>query len=213
MYNRAGSGKASREIRRTKDMEKMYWFSTKKHAHDINLRSDRLSNEIAELERDGKEVPKAMTELKERLDEIIGYMSGACDQPVQLPGRLYGLAMDTVGWAAAFRGSAQPSRPAKQIGRTTVESVLSNLDSLLVKKENLLLAYINGETEEVVNLQQIHAEIDEISELISAVQSGHIKRSEWERACALAEERACMRYENCLQNGMSATKAAAAFKI
>lgn len=83
---------------------KMFYFSTAKHAHDIQFRFAHLSNLRAKLESDGKLVPKFLERIIENLDKIRGYMVGACGRPIQLPGELYALAVDTVGWAAGMRG-------------------------------------------------------------------------------------------------------------
>jgi hypothetical protein len=82
---------------------KMYYFSTAKHAHDIEFRSARCKNEIARYERDGKEAPDALVKLSERLEEIRDYMAGACGMAIQLPANLYKLAVETIGWAASMR--------------------------------------------------------------------------------------------------------------
>jgi len=84
-------------------MGKSYWFSTKKHAHDIEFRYLRCCNEIAEYERAGKQAPQSLMDLACRLDEIRDYMVGACGRPIQLPENLYKVAVDTIGWAASMR--------------------------------------------------------------------------------------------------------------
>lgn len=84
-------------------MEKYYWFSTSKHAHDIEFRYNRVSNEIADMQYNAKEVPDQMYELQDKLDELRSYMCGACGQPVKIPASLYDLAMETVLWAAEAR--------------------------------------------------------------------------------------------------------------
>ena len=84
-------------------MKKSYWFSTKKHAHDIEFRYASCTNEIAHYEQEGKAVPQSLITLLERLNEIRDYMVGACNQPIQLPENLYKVAVDTIGWAASMR--------------------------------------------------------------------------------------------------------------
>lgn len=97
-------------------MEKMYWFSTKNHAHDVEFRFARLQNEMYEMRNGlGKWEGKKMTQtdfdmynkmeaLAEKLDEVRDYMVGAGDVAVKLPGRLYSVAMDAVCWATTVRG-------------------------------------------------------------------------------------------------------------
>lgn len=82
---------------------KKYYFSTNKHAHDIEFRFARLTNLRARLESENKPIPEWLERTIERLDEIRDYMVGACGRPIQLTGELYALAMDTVGWASINR--------------------------------------------------------------------------------------------------------------
>lgn len=96
-------------------MEKMYWFSTKNHAHDVEFRFARLQNEMYEMmnglgkweghkltERDFNMYDK-MEALADQLDEVRSYFAGAGDAPVKLPGHLYAIAMDAVCWATEVR--------------------------------------------------------------------------------------------------------------
>lgn len=97
-------------------MEKMYWFSTKNHAHDVEFRFARLQNEMYEMRNglgkwEGKKMTKAdfdtyekMEVLADKLNEVRSYFAGAGDAPVKLPGSLYAIAMDSVCWATTVRG-------------------------------------------------------------------------------------------------------------
>jgi len=85
-------------------MEKLYWFSTKQHAHDVEFRCNRVYNNICGMENKGKKVPDSMYRLHDDLEAILCYMAGSCDRPVQLPGRLYAIARDSVAWANSVRG-------------------------------------------------------------------------------------------------------------
>lgn len=88
--------------------EKMYPFSGTKHAHDIDFRRARCKNELYEMGIDkdhpyDAEKEKELLKLEEQLDELIGYMhEGVC----YIPGRLYGLAQESVAWAAEQRRRA-----------------------------------------------------------------------------------------------------------
>lgn len=82
---------------------KEYYFSTQKHAIDIDFRYNRLTNLRARLESDGKLVSVSLERTIERLAEIRHYMAGACGRPIKLPADLYALAVDTIGWAASMR--------------------------------------------------------------------------------------------------------------
>ena len=96
-------------------MEKMYWFSTWKHAIDVEFRYNRLENEMYEMRNGigrwaGHKMTKEdfdmydkMEALAEKLDEVRDYMVGAGDGAVKLPGRLYSVAMDAVLWATNAR--------------------------------------------------------------------------------------------------------------
>ena len=97
-------------------MKKMYWFSTKNHAHDVEFRFARLQNEMYEMRNglgrwEGKKMTSAdfdmyekMEVLADKLDEVRSYFAGAGDAPVKLPGELYAVAMDAVWWALNVRG-------------------------------------------------------------------------------------------------------------
>ena len=82
---------------------KTYYFSTAKHAHDIEFRFARLTNLRARLESDGKPISASLSHTIESLDKIRDYMSGACGNAICLPADLYAVAVDTVGWAASMR--------------------------------------------------------------------------------------------------------------
>lgn len=83
---------------------KSYYFSTAKHAHDIEFRFARLTNLRARLEYEGKPISESLERTIDSLDKIRGYMVGACGRAIQLPADLYAVAVDTVGWAAGMRG-------------------------------------------------------------------------------------------------------------
>lgn len=75
--------------------EKMYPFSGTKHAHDIDFRRARCKNELYE-----KSELNELLRLEAGLDELIGYMhEGVC----WIPAYLYGLAQESVAWAAMQR--------------------------------------------------------------------------------------------------------------
>lgn len=85
---------------------KMYYFSVRKHGHDIEFRYDRCRNEIGRLQLEGKPVPKSLENLADNLNKIRDYTWGAsvmCNGAVQLPANLYRIAIETVGWAASMR--------------------------------------------------------------------------------------------------------------
>lgn len=83
---------------------KMYPFSGTKHAHDIEFRRNRISNEIHDYLMK-PEIDKSFdivraTALLDQLTELLSYMhEGVC----MIPGNLYGLANETVAWAEAER--------------------------------------------------------------------------------------------------------------
>lgn len=85
--------------------EKMYRFSGTKHAHDIEFRRNRVYIERHDMEMGDTPWNDAtydkMTELYDQLTELMLYMhEGVC----MIPGRLYGLASETVAWAGMKRG-------------------------------------------------------------------------------------------------------------
>ena len=198
-------------------MEKMYWFSTKKHAHDIEYRRNRCFNEVGQLEYENKPVPKELRKLLEDLEEIRGYLAGMGNYPVQLPARLYGVAMDAVGWAAAARGcGGGGSYEKKVISRSQWESAMFNLDSMrghFLYEIDLILAGKSDENQDDAKmLKEYHEKVEEIENLISSLQSGRIKTSEWNRIQQIVKERQMMRYTTCLASGMDEATAAGAFQ-
>lgn len=86
--------------------QKLYPFSAEKHAHDVDFRRMRCKNELYELGMDENhpysvEREKALEYLAEQLDELMCYLTfGGI---VWLSGRLYGLAQESVAWAAIHR--------------------------------------------------------------------------------------------------------------
>lgn len=89
-----------------KHIKKFYPFSGTKHAHDIDFRRARCKNELYEMGMDDKHPYSAMREkelleLEKGLDELLDYMhEGVC----YIPAHLYGLAQESVAWAAIQRG-------------------------------------------------------------------------------------------------------------
>lgn len=86
--------------------EKMYLFSGTKHAHDIDFRRSRCKNELYKMGMDEMHPYSAKKEaqflrLEKQLDELIGYLhEGVCF----IPAHLYGIAQESIGWAAMQRG-------------------------------------------------------------------------------------------------------------
>ena len=88
---------------------KTYKFSTRKHAHDIEFRRNRLKNEISAVENGEVKVDKQtyfkmidlLDELTELLEAVLYNGNGIV---CELTGKQYGLAVETVGWANSQRG-------------------------------------------------------------------------------------------------------------
>ena len=83
--------------------EKTYPFNATKHAHDIELRYNRVSNELSDLEQtrgsNYDDMAKLET-LKYALDDLLSYMRPGI---VWLDGKRYGLAKETVNWSTCYR--------------------------------------------------------------------------------------------------------------
>lgn len=84
--------------------QKLYPFSTRKHAHDIDFRRDRCVNELRRAEDRGDiRLVTKLESLRDRLDVIRNKMAGACGAVVYLTGAEWALANECVAWAAAAR--------------------------------------------------------------------------------------------------------------
>lgn len=87
---------------------KTYKFSTRKHAHDIEFRRNRLKNDISAVENGEVKVDKQtyfkMLALLDKLTELLeAVMYNGNGIVCELTGEQYGLAVETVGWAALQR--------------------------------------------------------------------------------------------------------------
>ena len=82
--------------------EKRYPFNMNKHQHEIFFRYNRAKNDLYDKFMNG-----ILTEKEEaRYEDLIGKLSHLLDYGcgiVWLTGKEYGLAQETVGWAAAMR--------------------------------------------------------------------------------------------------------------
>lgn len=87
---------------------KTYPFSVTKHQHDIELRYNRVRNEIHDMEQGtlewDEDVYDRMTGLSDRLQTLMSYVYGS-GGIAWIPSHLYGLAQDTIEWAASVRGA------------------------------------------------------------------------------------------------------------
>lgn len=89
---------------------KTYPFSVAKHQHDVEFRYNRISNTIddiysGEIEATSEQIDE-LENLKDQLDELRGYVFGS--YPIcYLPGKIYGLAVETVAWAEHTRDETQ----------------------------------------------------------------------------------------------------------
>jgi hypothetical protein len=85
---------------------KTYPFSGTKHAHDIEFRRNRCFNLMHDMEVGTAPWSEAeydrLQDLHDKLTDLLLCMhEGVC----QVPGRLYGLAKETVLWAAEARAT------------------------------------------------------------------------------------------------------------
>ena len=86
-------------------MEKMYYFSFSKHAHDLEFRRNRLKNTIDDILMGGGKVDWSAIEKMEKeiddINEIFTYWDG---RPAsKIPARLYGVAKNATLWASNTR--------------------------------------------------------------------------------------------------------------
>ena len=79
--------------------EKLYPFSMRKHAHDLEFRRNRLSNIFMS---DPDKFPNALETERETLGNILT-MRPNCDSIVFLNGREYYIAINAIGWAESNR--------------------------------------------------------------------------------------------------------------
>lgn len=94
---------------------KKYPFSATRHAHDIELRNNRVYIELREME-DTKgsdyETMRKLQILKDKLEDLLGYcMMGGI---VYLDGEHIGLAKETVAWATCYRDTKNAMRKREQ---------------------------------------------------------------------------------------------------
>lgn len=91
--------------------QKLYPFSTIKHAHDIEYRRNRVKNELCdyfagELKLSDNEF-KRLYELEEKLTDLLLAVLNSSDGRIcYLTGPQIGLAKECVEWAACRRASA-----------------------------------------------------------------------------------------------------------
>lgn len=87
---------------------KTYKFSTRKHAHDIEFRRNRLKNEISAVENgevkvDNQTYCKMIDLLDELTELLLSVMNNGNGIVCELTGKQYGLAVETVCWAELQR--------------------------------------------------------------------------------------------------------------
>lgn len=89
-------------------MAKLYPFSVRKHAHDIELRNNRVWNtlrdmESGEIEWDEKKYD-TLTAHQEKVQELLDViLSSGNGYVVYLTGEQIGLAKEIVAWASGVR--------------------------------------------------------------------------------------------------------------
>ena len=88
-------------------------FNTEAHAHDIEYRRNRLSNEIyatlfPDWDTEGRYTPIKDLDKAEQLEQDLTEILGWLDWPVTyLPYNLYSIARETITWAGCARGAAR----------------------------------------------------------------------------------------------------------
>ena len=76
-------------------------FNTEAHAHDIEYRRNKLSNEMVDLRDElTADEMEQMEKLEDQLTEILERITFPM---TYLPWELYCVARDTIGWAATMR--------------------------------------------------------------------------------------------------------------
>ncbi len=80
-------------------MEKTYWFSFEKHAHDLYFRRNALYNRMAELDEFSAEYNKLEKEFN-ALTSVLDYAFAPC---AKIPANLYRYAINAVSWAETTR--------------------------------------------------------------------------------------------------------------
>ena len=92
-------------------IEKLYPFSTAKHAHDIEFYSNRISNIMSEMESGeipyDKERYNRLYDMKYGpLEDLMRQMYGACGRVIYLNGKQIALAKRIVAWASNTRAES-----------------------------------------------------------------------------------------------------------
>jgi hypothetical protein len=97
--------------------EKLYPFSARKHAHDIEFRRNRVNNEINDMEFGrvpwDDETYNRMYGVFDALTELLEVIMGSHAPIVQLTGAQIGLAKETVWWAQETRADTQRRKEAR----------------------------------------------------------------------------------------------------
>ncbi len=91
-------------------MAKLYPFSMKKHAHDIEFRRNRVYNEMRDFEDgdskiSGEDYDKLYALHEELTELLLAVMDSPDGRVAWLTGKQYGLAKETVTWAVNERCS------------------------------------------------------------------------------------------------------------
>ena len=90
-------------------VEKLYPFSTAKHAHDIEYYVNTLWNKVYDLDDNDEEYYKLMKEIV-KVNELRTIMSGACGRPVWFTGKQIAFAKQICGWASGRRAEVNAFR-------------------------------------------------------------------------------------------------------
>ena len=85
---------------------KLYPFSVQKHAHDIEFRLNRVSNEMHDALEEGKEFEKFETLHDSLIDLLEAVLNSRDGRIAYLTGKQIGLAKETIAWASNARASS-----------------------------------------------------------------------------------------------------------
>lgn len=91
-------------MRSTTKIEKLYPFSTAKHAHSIEYYAYSLQNRLYDLDSESEEYWKLMDKIVE-VNELRKAMGGACGRPVWFTGKQIALAKKCIALASEARSA------------------------------------------------------------------------------------------------------------